>query len=188
MTRNFIDHNFVCSKGINTQTIFHPIPIFNIDSSSNEASQISEVVDIVLHYWTHLEQMLLTVSSLGKQKLILSYTWLKNYNPKVDWEKEEVCVIHCLPWCEGCCILQREQIIRKRKKVQAMQHCWTRPLLLNKEEKELKAPYRTNRQDWEPGDQLFITRLISKPSEEKIQASATISQWLVEGARQSAEM
>ena len=58
-----------------------------------------------------------------------------------------------------------------------MQHCWTRPLLLlNKEEKELKAPYRTNRQDWEPGDQLFITRLISKPSEEKIQASATISQ------------
>ena len=50
VTRNFIDHNFVCSKGINTQTIFHPIPIFNIDSSSNEASQISEVVDIVLHY------------------------------------------------------------------------------------------------------------------------------------------
>jgi len=34
--------------------------------------------------------MLLTISSLEKQKLILGYTWLKDYNPKVDWKKEEV--------------------------------------------------------------------------------------------------
>ena len=89
-TRSFINHNLVYSKGINTWTISHPIPVFNVDSSPNKASQILEVVDIVLYYWTHLKQMLLAISSPGKQKLILDYTWLKNYNPKVNWEKGEV--------------------------------------------------------------------------------------------------
>jgi len=51
-----------------------------------------EVVDIVLRYWTHLEQTLLVVSSLGKQNLILSYTWLKDHNLEVNWEKGEVLI------------------------------------------------------------------------------------------------
>jgi len=54
-TRNFIDHDFVHSKGINTWTISHSILIFNINRSPNEASQILEVIDIVLYYKTHSE-------------------------------------------------------------------------------------------------------------------------------------
>jgi len=49
-TRSFIDRDFVCSKGINTQTLSRNIPVFNVDSSPNEAGQISEVVDVVLQY------------------------------------------------------------------------------------------------------------------------------------------
>jgi len=40
--------------------------------------------------------MLLAVSRLGKQSLILSYNWLKDHNPKIDWEKEEVEMTRCL--------------------------------------------------------------------------------------------
>jgi len=116
-TGSFIDCDFIHSKKINTQTISHPIPVFNIDGSSNEAGQILEVVDIVLHYWTHLEQILLAISSLGKQKLILGYTWLKDHNPKVNWEKEEVHIIRCLLWCKGYHTLQREQTLKKRQEV-----------------------------------------------------------------------
>jgi len=83
-TRSFIDRNFVCSKGINTRTLSCNIPVFNIDSFPNEAGQISEVIDIVLHYKTHFEKMLLAVSRLGKQSLILGYNWLKDHNPKVN--------------------------------------------------------------------------------------------------------
>jgi len=43
-----IDQDFVYSKGMNTQTISYSIPIFNINSSPNEANQILEVVDIIL--------------------------------------------------------------------------------------------------------------------------------------------
>jgi len=83
-TGSFINRDFVHLKGMNTQTLLHNIPVFNVDGSPNEAGQISEVVDVVLHYKTHSKRMLLAVSGLGKQSLILGYNWLKDHNPKVD--------------------------------------------------------------------------------------------------------
>ena len=35
-TGNFIDKDFVCMKGISTQNISRPIPVFNVNSSPNE--------------------------------------------------------------------------------------------------------------------------------------------------------
>jgi len=83
-TESLIDRDFVHSRGMNTQTLSHNIPIFNVDGSPNEAGQISEVMDIVLRYKTHSERMLLAVSRLGKQSLILGYDWLKDHNSKID--------------------------------------------------------------------------------------------------------
>jgi len=57
-TRSFIDRDFVCLKEMNTQTLSHNIPVFNIDGSPNEAGQISEVIDVVLRYKTHVRGML----------------------------------------------------------------------------------------------------------------------------------
>jgi len=86
-TRSFINRDFVCSRGMNTWTLSHNIPVFNVNGSPNEAEQISKVVDVILQYKTHSERMLLAVSRLGKQSLILGYDWLKDHNPKIDWEK-----------------------------------------------------------------------------------------------------
>jgi len=83
-TRSLIDRDFVHSKGMNTQTLSHNIPVFNVDGSFNEAGQISMVIDVVLRYKTHSERMLLAVSELRKQNLILGYDWLKDHNPKID--------------------------------------------------------------------------------------------------------
>jgi len=47
-TRSLINRDFVRSKGMNTWTLSHNIPVFNVDGSPNEAGQISEVVDVVL--------------------------------------------------------------------------------------------------------------------------------------------
>ena len=73
-----------------------------MDGSPNKAGQISKVVDVDLHYKTHSERMLLAVSNLGKQSMILSYTWLKDHNPEVNWQTEEVQMNWCPPRCEGC--------------------------------------------------------------------------------------
>jgi len=88
-TGSLINRDFVHSKEMNTWTLLHNIPVFNVDGSSNETGQISEVMDVVLHYKTHSKRMLLAVSRLGKQSLILGYDWLKDHNPKIDWKKEK---------------------------------------------------------------------------------------------------
>jgi len=119
-TRSLIDRDFVCSKGMNTRTLSHNIPVFNVDSFPNEAGQISKVVDVVLHYKTHSERMLLAVSGLRKQNLILGYDWLKDHNPKIDWEKREVKMTCCSLCCEEECVLQKEQTCQKRIELRAL--------------------------------------------------------------------
>ena len=63
----------------------------------NEVCDISKVVDVVLRYKTHSERMLLAVSNLGKQSMILGYTWLKDHNPEVSWQTREVQMNRCPP-------------------------------------------------------------------------------------------
>jgi len=92
---NFIDRDFVQTKGINTRSISCLIPVYNVNGFSNEAGQISEVVDVVLHYKTHSKRMLLAVSSLGRQNMILGYTWLNDHNPEVNWQTGEVQMNRC---------------------------------------------------------------------------------------------
>jgi len=113
-TGSFIDRDFVHSKGMNTRTLSRNISVFNVDSSPNEAGQITKVVDIVLCYKTHSERMLLAISGLGKQSLILGYDWLKDHNPKIDWEKGKVEMTRCPLHCEGGRALQKEQTRQKR--------------------------------------------------------------------------
>ena len=71
-------------------------------------------MDAVLYYKTYSKRILLAVSGLGKQSLILGYDWLKDHNPKIDWEKGEVEMTHCLLQHEGGCALQKEQTCQKR--------------------------------------------------------------------------
>ena len=113
-TGSFIVRDFVHSKGMNTRTLSCNIPVFNVDSSPNEVGQISKVMDVVLRYKTHSERMLLAVSGLGKQSLILGYDWLKDHNPRIDWEKGEVKMTRCPLRCEGGRALQKEQTRQKR--------------------------------------------------------------------------
>jgi len=108
-TGSLINRDFVRSKEMNTWTLSHNIPVFNVDGFPNKAGQISKVVDVVLRYKTYSKRMLLAVSRLGKQSLILDYNWLKNHNPKIDWEKGEVEMTRCPLWCEGGRALQKEQ-------------------------------------------------------------------------------
>jgi len=112
-TRSFINRDFICSKGMNTWTLSHNILVFNVDSSPNKTGQISEVMNIVLRYKTHSKRMLLAISRLGKQSLILGYDWLKNHNPKIDWEKGEVKMTCCPLQYEEGRALQKEQIYQK---------------------------------------------------------------------------
>jgi len=126
-TGNFIDKDFVRTKGISTRSISCPIPVFNVDSFPNKAGQISKVVDVVLCYKTHSERTLLAISNLGKQSMILGYTWLKDHNPEVDWQTGEVQMNRCPPRCEGCHAIRKEQVSRRKVEVKAVNVCRSGP-------------------------------------------------------------
>jgi len=152
-TGSFIDRDFVRSKGMNTQTLSRNISVFNVDGSPNEAGQIMEVVDVVLRYKTHSERILLAVSRLGKQSLILGYDWLKDHNPKIDWEKREVEMTHCPLRYEGRRVLWKKQTCQKRTELRALQSCRDGPTPLLQEESESEEePPQTYHLSWELGD------------------------------------
>ena len=130
--------------------------MYNVDGSPNEAGQISEVVDVVLRYKTHSERTLLAVSSLGRQSMILGYTWLKDHNLEVNWQTGEVQMNQCPPRYEGCHVIRKEQASRKRMETRALNVCQSGlyPEYAEDAEdaKEDKAPVRTREAEYEPGD------------------------------------
>jgi hypothetical protein len=73
-TSLFMDRGFVDQNRITTRTPSRPLPVYNIDGTQNEAGSIHEVVDVILHYKDHSEQVQFAVTGLGKQNVILGYT------------------------------------------------------------------------------------------------------------------
>ena len=54
-TGEFIDQDYAKSCHFNLIKLKQPIPVYNIDGTLNEASSITEVVNLILHHKNHLE-------------------------------------------------------------------------------------------------------------------------------------
>ena len=101
-TGEFIDRHYAKSSPFNLVKLTKPIPVYNIDSTLNEAGSITEVVSLILHYKNHSERTF-AVCGLCKQKLILGHSWLWKHNPEIDWVIQEVKMSRCPPRsCPGC--------------------------------------------------------------------------------------
>ncbi|KDR70602.1 hypothetical protein GALMADRAFT_18751, partial [Galerina marginata CBS 339.88] len=84
-TGDFIDKDYVKELGLPTWNLSQPVQVFNVDGTLNEAGLISKVVDAIMTYKKHSECILLVVTKLGKQKVILRYTWFKKHNLDIDF-------------------------------------------------------------------------------------------------------
>ena len=78
------------------------IPVFNVNRSPNEAGSITEIIDVILHYKGHTEHTSFAVTSLGKQEIILGFTWLQEHNLEIDWWTWEVVMSQCPARCHMC--------------------------------------------------------------------------------------
>ncbi|KNZ75968.1 hypothetical protein J132_00716 [Termitomyces sp. J132] len=67
----FLDSEFIKCHSLTMQPLPKPIPVYNIDRMPNKAGAINSVVDLVLHYWNHMEHAVFAVTSLGRQDMIL---------------------------------------------------------------------------------------------------------------------
>ena len=69
--------------------------MFNVDGTKNSARNIMHLADIIIDYQGHHEKVTAEVTDLGKNQVILEYTWLKKHNPDIDWTNREVKMTHC---------------------------------------------------------------------------------------------
>ena len=101
-TGSFIDTDFVTKHRLMVRQLVQPIPVYNVDGSSNEAGAITAVVDVILQYRDHSERTPLAVTNLGHQNVILGYSWLREHNPEVNWQTQEVKLSRCPAKCQTC--------------------------------------------------------------------------------------
>jgi hypothetical protein len=64
-----------------------PIQVFNVDGTPNNQGTIRSYVDLDIEVHGQTRKERLMVTGLGKQKIILGYTWLQETNLIIDWEK-----------------------------------------------------------------------------------------------------
>ena len=81
--------------GLLLEALANPICVFNMDSSCNSAGDVTHAVNITVDFLGHWEELRAKVTNLGKNSLILGYTWLKKHNPIIDWEKGMVKFNQC---------------------------------------------------------------------------------------------
>ena len=188
----FIDHDYAKSCQFNLLKLTHPIPVYNIDGSPNEAGSITEAVSLILQYKNHSEQMTFCITSMGKQKLILGHSWLQKHNPEINWTKGEVQMSRCPPPCCSKCRneLQQERITQKAE-ARRIDICSIGPVLEvnhdSEDDSEIDATDPENEPiSIEEGDQILATGLLPPPSMD-IHVSPTISQWLAEAFQTDTE-
>jgi hypothetical protein len=92
----FIDIQWAKFNNIPTCPLTNPTPVYNVDGTANNASAITDIADVILHYENHSERTQLAITRLGKQRLILGYNWLCNHNSEINWQTKDVTMSRCL--------------------------------------------------------------------------------------------
>jgi hypothetical protein len=196
----FVDTEYVRSNNFSTCRLTTPIPIYNVNGMANEAGAITEIADIILRYKGHAERTQFAVTSLGKQNMILGFTWLCEHNPEIDWQTKEVRMSRCLPQCSTC--RAEAKVKRQAEHVATAQihACRTGsfPVLIEEIIDEdryppegVSEPDRGVADDdayfddgfddeIEDSDHIFVTHIHGEDAEHLVRAASTVSQHLAE--------
>jgi len=86
----FIDKKFTEQNGIALIPIEKKIQIFNADRTENNSGIIEHCIWLKIQMGKKKISTRFLVTELGKDKMILGLPWLKQYNPKIDWNTGKV--------------------------------------------------------------------------------------------------
>jgi hypothetical protein len=81
----FMDTEWARANNVTTHVLTWPILVYNIDGTPNEGSAICKIADVILQYNGHAERTQFVIMQLGKQSMILGFTWLCEHNPEINW-------------------------------------------------------------------------------------------------------
>lgn len=100
-TTKFIHRRFIQQNRVKTRKLSKPIPLFNIDGTTNKDGTISEVAVLNMAIGEHTEQVVFIVTDIGAEDLIIGLDWLREHNPEIDWEEGSLCLSRCPDTCKA---------------------------------------------------------------------------------------
>lgn len=83
----FMDINYVKKQGLITTNMIKPLPVYNVDGTPNARGPITECVWAMTKLGRKSHLVKYFVTALGDQDVILGLSWLRQYNPLVNWKK-----------------------------------------------------------------------------------------------------
>jgi len=110
----FMDKDFAEEQGFKLEKLDKPVEVKNVDGTDNNGGKIEYKVQCNMYFEEHVERIRVDICKLGKTKVILGMPWLAAHNPEIDWEKGEVKMMRCPPWCT-----QNKKRREERKKIRA---------------------------------------------------------------------
>jgi hypothetical protein len=160
-TGQFMDRAYVERNRLTTRKLLRPIPVYNVDGTLNEAGSITEIVDVILRFNDHSERTSFAVTNLGKQDVILGFTWLKEHNPEINWNTGEVLMSRCPDKCHTCRTQVQEERKALRKTTQYIRACRSGPHPeFTEEDTEGKSEGDSDPEDaLREGDRLYYVNL-----------------------------
>ena len=84
----FIDQNF--AQNFEMLPLNKPITAWNVDGTINKKGTIKSYVKLRFKINSRRFREWFYVTGLGKQKIILGFTWLQKYNPLIDWKTGKI--------------------------------------------------------------------------------------------------
>ena len=83
----FADHKFIKENRFPLIPLGSPIKAYNVDGTENIGGRIKYYTWVTISLGDHRVPTRFLVTNLQKNHLILGLSWLKKYNPRIDWEK-----------------------------------------------------------------------------------------------------
>ena len=133
----FMNRKVAAKHGFRLQKLERPVTVRNVDGTNNSGRTITHQIEVNMYYKSHVERMRIDVCNLGRTDIILGILWLQAHNPEINWETGEVKITRCLPLCGRNTKLEKEQKVKKGKRVVTL------------EEEKIVRWAIDNKEDWE---------------------------------------
>ena len=93
----YIDKTFAQKMKLPLTPLSNPVLVYNVDGTRNAAGSITHCAKIIIQFQEHRKKATAEMTNLGKNQMILGYTWLSRHNPEIDWTTGMVKITRC-PW------------------------------------------------------------------------------------------
>ena len=97
----YISPTFVEDHHLPTRLLSTPIYAINADDTLN-GTTITHQVKLTCHFQGHVSSEWFPVTNIGSKDMIISMTWLRTHNPKINWKTRQVNFTCVMNWHFSC--------------------------------------------------------------------------------------